>query len=225
MISSLIKITLEISNPTKPLINQILREITIPYALNITSRTPLIPNPRNPHHSYLHARIKEFPTATKALKKQYNGKFFIKYLGEKIKAKFENLEYYNNFKDYCLRSKIQFHNYLTEQDKILAVVLRGFSKIIKDDLIQVLLDHNLKALSCNEIQRDPNYLYQIYKLTFSLDITLQHLMRILSVFQTRVYWEKYNNSRTFIQCFRCQAHGHTSANCSKTFKYVKCVLS
>lgn len=29
----------------------------------------------------------------------------------------------------------------------------------------------------------------------------------------------------FIQCFRCQAHGHTSANCNKTPKCVKCAQS
>lgn len=45
------------------------------------------------------------------------------------------------------------------------------------------------------------------------------------LFFTRIYCEKYNHSKLFIQCFRFQAHGHTSANCTKTYKCIKCTES
>lgn len=41
----------------------------------------------------------------------------------------------------------------------------------------------------------------------------------------RVYWDKYNGTKPFIQCFRCQAHGYTFKNCNKEYRCVKCAGS
>lgn len=152
------------------------------------------PKPKKtPPPIYLHARIDEFPKVIEKLRSQYDNKFFVKYFGEKVKIKFDIMDHYLKFKEYCVNSKIQFHIFSTDQDKILAVVLGGFPKVNKDDLLQELRDHNLCALSCNEIQKNLNSLYPLYKLTFNSDITIQHLKHIPALFQIRVYWEKYNN--------------------------------
>lgn len=132
---------------------------------------------------------------------------------------------YVRFKSYCLTTDVQFHAYATEQDKILAVVVRGLPKINKEDIITELVNLDVKPLSCQEIQKNPNSLYPIYKVTFPADITFQQINKIPFLFSTRVYWKKYNKSRPYIQCFRCQAHGHTSANCNKNYKFVKCAGS
>lgn len=84
---------------------------------------------------------------------------------------------------------------------------------------------HIQALFCTEIQKDPNSKYPIYKITFPAEVTLQHIKKVSSLFLIRVYWEKFNSSKPFIQCFRCQAHGHTSINCSKDFECMKCAGS
>lgn len=76
--------------------------------------------------------------------------------------------------------------------------------------------------SATRSKKNPNSRYPLYKLTFNSDITLQHLKRIPALFQTKVYWEKYNNSKRYIQYFRCQAYDHTSSSCTKEFRFVKC---
>lgn len=92
--------------------------------LTVTSKPKKSPPP-----IYLHARINEFPKVIEKLEKQYDGKFLVKYLGVKVKIKFENLDHYLKLKKYYVNSKIQFHAFLTDQDKILAVVLGGFPKV------------------------------------------------------------------------------------------------
>ena len=41
----------------------------------------------------------------------------------------------------------------------------------------------------------------------------------------KIYWEKFESRRPTVQCYRCQAHGHTSTNCNKTKKCVKCAAT
>ena len=41
----------------------------------------------------------------------------------------------------------------------------------------------------------------------------------------KIYWEKFESHKPTIQCFRCQAHGHTLANCNKKAVCVKCAGS
>ena len=38
----------------------------------------------------------------------------------------------------------------------------------------------------------------------------------------KIYWEKFESRKPTIQCFRCHAHSHTSANCNKKAVCVKC---
>lgn len=97
-------------------------------------------------------------------------------------------------------------------------------KFESTDIIEELQAHDLKPLTCIELQnKDPKSRFHIYKLTFPAEIMLQRVRKISSLFFIRIYWDKYNSSRPFIKCFRCQAHGHTSKNCTKAYKCVKCV--
>lgn len=149
----------------------------------------------------------------------------MKYLGDKMKFNFDTFELFNKFKTQCLRSGLFFHTYTTDQEKIIAVILKGLPKFDSSEIIKDLQAHDLNPLSCIEIQKDPKSSYPIYKLTFPAERTLQHVRKVSSLFLIRIYWDKYNGSRPFIQCFRCQARGHTSKNCNKEFKYVKCAGS
>jgi len=45
----------------------------------------------------------------------------------------------------------------------------------------------------------------------------------MSVPYLRTYWDKFINNKSAMQYYRCQAFGHTSANCFKNSRYVKCL--
>ncbi|KAL2720050.1 RNA-directed DNA polymerase from mobile element jockey [Vespula squamosa] len=74
-----------------------------------------------------------------------------------------NEEYFKSFKKYCTLTGIQYHKYSVEQDKIIAVILKGLPKLDKKEIIQKLERNNLKPLICQEIQKDTNSKYPIYK--------------------------------------------------------------
>lgn len=102
---------------------------------NPTSSTSKPKNPTNsnkrPPPIYIHTRIDSFLNLSKNLWSNSKGEFHLKYHGNKTRINFENMGDYVRFKSYCLSTYVQFHTYATEQDKILAVVVRGLLKINK----------------------------------------------------------------------------------------------
>jgi len=67
-----------------------------------------------------------------------------------------------------------------------------------------------------------NSLYATYKINISVKHTLTQLRKMRYLFYSKIYWDKFINTKKILQCYRCQVFGHTSANCFKTFRYVKC---
>jgi len=51
------------------------------------------------------------------------------------------------------------------------------------------------------------------------------LRKIRYLFYSRIYWDKFINTKKVLQCYCCQAFGHTSANCYKNPRCVKCAQS
>ncbi|CAK9806277.1 Nucleic-acid-binding protein from transposon X-element [Anthophora plagiata] len=102
------------------------------------------------------------------------------------------------------------------------MVLKGLLKINSEDILEELKAYNLNPIACREIQRDISAEYPAYKITFAPRTTPQQIRKIGYIYKSRIYWEKYDSKKPFIQCYRCQAHGHTSANCNKNPNCVKC---
>lgn len=85
----------------------------------------------------------------------------MKYLGDKIIISFENIDLFKKFKAQWWRTKLPFHTYSTDQNRILVVILKGLPKFESWEIIQELQAQHLQALSCLEIQRNPNSKYPI----------------------------------------------------------------
>lgn len=88
------------------------------------------------------------------IRKDYGRRAHIKYLGEKTRINFDNVEDFKKFRDQLLSYNAQFHTYSIDHDKILAAVLKSLPKFETSEVIQELKKKGIKALSCVEIQRD-----------------------------------------------------------------------
>ncbi|XP_017797001.1 PREDICTED: nucleic-acid-binding protein from mobile element jockey-like [Habropoda laboriosa] len=102
------------------------------------------------------------------------------------------------------------------------MVLKGLPKFTPTEIIEELKLNNVNPITCTEIQKDPHNTHPVYKITFASGTSFEHVRKIGILFRVRIYWEKYDSRKPFIQCYRCQAHGHTSANCNKNPNCVKC---
>jgi len=150
------------------------------------------------------------------LKDSIGDNFQLKYLGDQIKIQFNKLQDFVNFKSFAIDMKYTFHTYSLPEEKTIIVTLKGLLNIpnmsIKEELTNLGIEINTYTLLINK----ENSLYVTYKINLSAKFTLTlYLRKIRYLFHSRIYWEKYINSKKALQCYKCQAFGHTSANCYK----------
>jgi len=107
-----------------------------------------------------------------------------------------------------------FHTYSLPNEKTLTVTLKGLPNIpdlsIQEELTQLGININ----TCTKINAQ-NSLYATYKIKLSAKYSLSQLRKIRYLFYSKIYWDKYINIKRILQCYRCQAFGHTSVNCFK----------
>lgn len=134
---------------------------------------------------------------------------------EKLKEVNQNLEDNDN--------KIQFHTFSEMEDKIPVFVLKKHYYMTCAEMANKLKSLNLpihKVSFLNNSQSMPSYL--VYFTDKSIDVNyliLNH--RIID--HLIVHWQKLNkNQRQITQCYNCQQYGHTSRNCGRPYKCVKC---
>jgi len=113
--------------------------------------------------------------------------------------------------------KYTFHTYSLPDEKPITVTLKGLPNILNLMIQEELTNFGIITNTCIKINNE-NSLGATYKINLSAKFT--HLRKIRYLFYSRVYWEKY--TKRFFQCYRCQAFGHTSANCYKRPICVKC---
>ena len=131
-----------------------------------------------------------------------------------------SLEDFKEFKELCLTSNIQFHTYALVSEKVLTVV-KGLIRFPDKTIISSLKTQGLSPINCTEIPTHTRY--PLYRITFAPGTTLARVNQVRFIENLKVYWEKFESRKPVIQCYRCQAHGHTSTNCNKVAKCVKCV--
>jgi len=119
--------------------------------------------------------------------------------------------------------KYTFHTYSLPEEKTITVTLKGLPNIPNLSIKEELANLGIAINICTLINKE-NSLYATYKINLSAKFTLTHLRKIRYLFHSRI-WEKYINSKKALQCYRCQAFGHTSANCYKNLRCVKCAQS
>jgi len=179
---------------------------------------------KKPPPIYLTSKVKNYITFAKALKDSVGDNFQLKFLGEQIKIQFVKIKDFQDFKKYAIDNKFTFHTYSLPNEKTITVTLKGLPNIPNLQIQEELALHGINVNTCIKINAE-NSLYATFKININAEHTLTHLRKIKYLYHSKVYWDKYINSKKILQCYRCQAFGHTSANCFKNPRCVKCAQS
>ena len=118
----------------------------------------------------------------------------------------------------------QFHTYTEKEDRLLVFVLKNHFPLGTDELLENLITNNIPATKVslmNQSMENPVYLVYFTKNS----ISLQQLERDHSIINSlKVSWEKINKRRKKpTQCSRCQLWGHSSTNCGRKRRCIKCL--
>jgi len=173
---------------------------------------------------YLTSKVKNYITFAKALKQSVGDNFQLKFLGEQIKIQFFKINDFKDFKKYAIEKNFTFHTYSLPDEKTLTVTLKGLPNIPDLSIQNELAQQGININTCTKINTESS-LYATYKINLSAEHTLTHLRKIRYLFHSKVYWDKFINIKRILQCYRCQAFGHTSSNCYKNPRCVKCAQS
>ena len=128
---------------------------------------------------------------------------------------FTNIKNFTKFKAICVKGNVEFHTYMITSKKIL-------KRFDATPAHQNKRKHqmSLNLIHCVEILTRTKY--PIYRVTFAFGTILAQINHVRFIENIKIYWEKYESHKPTIQCFRCQAHGHTSSSCNKKLVCVKC---
>lgn len=153
-----------------------------------------------------------------------------------------NIEEKKKLTDRLKEHSIQFHTYSEPQDRHEIFILKGHHRVELDALLKELQEAGLKATSAafafDPLKKRafapghprpqhydmPDPVYRVFfekgSTTFS---QLQQKHRYIDYF--KVSWEKANKSRARTQCHRCQLWSHSSVNCNRPHRCIKCLNS
>ena len=176
---------------------------------------------RKPPPIYLASKVKDYSTFAKKLKDSIGNNFHLKYLGSQIKIQFNHTKDFMDFKNFAIAQHYKFHTYSLPEDKSITVVLKGLPNLPSSEIQEELNSLGININYCNLINVDTSN-HAIYKINLNAKFTLTHLKKINYLFHSRIYWDKFINNKIILQCYRCQAFGHTSSNCYKSPRCVKC---
>ncbi|XP_071645666.1 uncharacterized protein [Temnothorax longispinosus] len=168
---------------------------------------------RRPPPIYLNQRPQDFQTLSTSLKKDIGDNFHLKFIGNQVKLQFNKLEDFTDFKKFAIAKNLPFHTYSLPEEKSITVTLKGLPNIPNLSIKEELKDAGIIINLCTYINAEES-LYAIFKINLSAKYTLSHLRRIRFLFNSRIYWDKFINSKKILRCFQCQAFGHTSTKLS-----------
>lgn len=179
---------------------------------------------RRPPPIYLFTPIKNIVDFSRLLKEDVGDSFNMKFLGKQVKIQFDKQNDFIAFKQFAIAKNYQFHTYSLPEDKSITVTLKGLPNIPQLSIREELCNLGITINTCTQINSDTS-LYAVYKINMSAKYTLIQLRKIRYLFHCRIYWDKFVNTKSIIQCYRCQAFGHTSSNCFKRPRCVKCAAN
>lgn len=128
--------------------------------------------------------------------------------------------------EFSIKNKFEFHTFSEPADKLPVYVLKNHYHMSCTDMLNRLTSCEVpasKVTFLNDNEANPSYIVHFNKKEIDLSYLLTHHKVIDCLV---VKWQKFNkNKKKYTECFNCQQFGHTSRNCGKSYKCVKCVES
>lgn len=117
----------------------------------------------------------------------------------------------------------QYFTYTQKEERNLIFVLKNHFFVQLDELTKILTTEGLPCIKVSFLNRNPDN--PQYLVHFKKDaITLLSLIKNFAVIQNLIVkWEKLHKTKIkTTQCYNCQCYGHTSSNCGKIQRCIKC---
>lgn len=164
----------------------------------------------------------------KEIKKNLKGELNIKCKGSRLALYTENMDDYKFIKNEAEKSKLEFHTYTPNEDRILKMVLRNMPpNITPEEITEELKMNELKPINITQMTKksSDNVLIKLplYIITFVEGTKASQVKKVKKICYCIVEWEKLrNNNKNVTQCYKCQSFWHIAANCYKQTKCAKC---
>ena len=162
-------------------------------------------------------------------------KYLNNFLSSKLKSKFHWKHPHNTtilqvstYEEWIVANKkfelgkLEYHTYTPKEDKTHAFVLKGLYHDIDMDQIkeELTIEYDIPVRT---IYLMKGTRFQLFMVITTNAITLKHLeQNVKYLDHTVIKWERHINSKTIIQCHRCQMWGHATSNCHASPRCLKC---
>lgn len=160
------------------------------------------------------------------LEKNLNEEIELKFKGKRIIILTKNLIDYKYVKNQLDESNIQYTTKTPQSEREVKLVIRHLPpNISSTEVEEDLKSKKLPVLKVIQLSKKENdkivHLYPLYMVTFEKGTDISTIMQNKKVCFCVIQWEKVRGNGV-TQCFRCQAYGHISQNCTRTPRCVKC---
>lgn len=151
--------------------------------------------------------------------------FFLVSRGDTIRLQLKTRQDYTSITDILKKESFTFHTYSTDELKLVKYVIRGLPIHCKPDFIKeelTLLNipvEKVTQLTAPTADKTP---MPLFAFTMLKSQPREHILKIKTIFYTRVTIEQFRGQRGPIQCFKCQRFGHTNHFCNNTTRCFKC---
>ena len=119
--------------------------------------------------------------------------FQIKYLGNKIRLQFDEVDAFKKFKLALSEGNIPHFTFSINSERGLAMVLKDLPETPPEEILEELKTKGLCPISCVSLAGNGNKkqsLFHIYNVNFPPGTSPTSVTKINAIFSTRIYWEK-----------------------------------
>jgi hypothetical protein len=139
----------------------------------------------------------------------------------------KTMQDYNTVLSEIQAAKFEYHTYPLPDTLQTPLVLKGIPPIVpEEDIHEALVALDIQTVKIYQITKTDKSTqevltrYPVFVVTFSPGTDVRKVLQISKLCHCIIRWEKYKNLRPVQQCYNCQAFGHSSNFCSKSFKCV-----
>lgn len=181
------------------------------------------PKPNRPPPIVVHGQFDGMATINGLLKTKLSGPFHWRNTPNSSGLYLANRQDWEACKEMLRENSVEFHTFSMKEDKNHAFVLRGlFQEVDVGDIMAEIKEQDIPV---KEVFRMKGTRYPAYLVVTSAETTIKRIEAVRYISYTKVRWERHYNSKMIIQCHRCQAWGHATANCNAVPKCLKCAAT
>lgn len=175
--------------------------------------TPINTKPKLPPPIVIHEKVADHKLFTNYITGLVGKQYHIKHMGERTSVQTYTEKNYRLLVNQLNNINLEFHTYTLKSDKTHAFVLRGLDSAPDTEEIKDELETTHK-IPIKQVYKMTTKYRALYLVVTDKTTTLEFLKQSIKyICQTKIYWERHNNTKAMTQCHRCQEWGHATSNC------------